>query len=142
MFLKFSSIVASHTNRCRRTGNSARCRKRHACCSSHRCSSRPRRTCARSRRSERFDHVGPRWALDDAFTLVIASAPVTGSRANLPMGMPPRGMPMGMPAGMPAGMPMGMPMGMPRPGMMPGMAPMGVPPRPGVVPGAPRPMSQ
>lgn len=69
---------------------------------------------------------------------VIASAPVTGSRANVPGGMP---------AGMPRGMPMGMPpMGMaPRPGMMapgmmaPGMPQMGMPPRPGMAPGAPRP---
>lgn len=78
--------------------------------------------------------------------VVIANAPVTGSRASVPMGMPPRpgmmppGMPpMGMPPGMP---PMGMPsMGMPpRPGMMPpGMPMMGMPPRPGMIPGAPRP---
>jgi small nuclear ribonucleoprotein-associated protein B' len=69
---------------------------------------------------------------------VIASAPVTGSRANIPAGMP-TGMPRGMPMGMP---PMGMPqMGMaPRPGMMaPGMPQMGMAPRPGMIPGAPRP---
>ena len=63
---------------------------------------------------------------------VIASAPVTGSRAAMPSmpGMP--GMPMGMP-------PMGVP---PRPGMMANM-PQGMPmmgmPRPGMIPGAPRP---
>lgn len=70
---------------------------------------------------------------------VIASAPVTGSRAAIPTmpGMPamPRGMP-GMPMGMP---PMGVP---PRPGMMANM-PQGMPmmgmPRPGMIPGAPRP---
>lgn len=77
---------------------------------------------------------------------VIASAPVTGSRANVPQGMPqgmPRGMPMGMPPmGMPPmGMPpMGMPPMAPRPGMMaPGMPQMGMAPRPGIVPGNPRP---
>ena len=59
---------------------------------------------------------------------VIASAPVTGSRANIPSGMP---------TGMPRGMPMGM---APRPGMMaPGMPQMGMAPRPGMIPGAPRP---
>ena len=68
---------------------------------------------------------------------VIASAPVTGSRASMPMGMPPMGMPP-RPGMMPPGMPtMGVP---PRPGMMPpGMPMMGMPPRPGMIPGAPRP---